>query len=46
MHTYILRRLLMFIPVMLAVYTLVFIVMHATPGGLEIASHWRPYGNL
>ena len=33
MQTYILRRLLMFIPVMLAVYTLVFIVMHATPGG-------------
>lgn len=33
MRTYILRRLLMFIPVMLAVYTLVFLVMHATPGG-------------
>ena len=33
MRTYILRRLLMFIPVMLAVYTLVFVVMHATPGG-------------
>lgn len=33
MRTYILRRLLMFIPVMLAIYTIVFIVMHATPGG-------------
>lgn len=33
MRTYILQRLLMFIPVMLAVYTLVFVVMHATPGG-------------
>lgn len=33
MHTYIVKRLLMFIPVMLAVYTLVFFVMHATPGG-------------
>jgi oligopeptide transport system permease protein len=33
MRTYILRRLLMFIPVMLAIYTLVFVVMHATPGG-------------
>jgi oligopeptide transport system permease protein len=33
MRTYILQRLLMFIPVMLAVYTLVFLVMHATPGG-------------
>lgn len=32
MRTYILRRLLMFIPIMLAVYTIVFIVMHATPG--------------
>jgi oligopeptide transport system permease protein len=32
-RTYILQRLLMFIPIMLAVYTLVFIVMHATPGG-------------
>jgi len=32
-RTYILHRLLMFIPIMLAVYTLVFIVMHATPGG-------------
>ena len=33
MPTYIVKRLLMFIPVMLAVYTLVFVVMHATPGG-------------
>jgi oligopeptide transport system permease protein len=33
MQTYIVKRLLMFIPVMLAVYTLVFFVMHATPGG-------------
>jgi oligopeptide transport system permease protein len=33
MRTYLLRRLLMFIPIMLAVYTLVFVVMHATPGG-------------
>jgi oligopeptide transport system permease protein len=33
MRTYLLRRLLMFIPIMLAVYTLVFFVMHATPGG-------------
>lgn len=33
MRIYILQRLLMFIPVMFAVYTLVFIVMHATPGG-------------
>jgi oligopeptide transport system permease protein len=33
MRTYLLRRLLMFIPVMLAIYTLVFVVMHATPGG-------------
>lgn len=33
MRTYILQRLLMFIPIMLAVYTLVFFVMHATPGG-------------
>lgn len=33
MRTYIFQRLLMFIPVMLAVYTLVFVVMHATPGG-------------
>lgn len=33
MHTYLLRRLVMFIPIMLAVYTLVFFVMHATPGG-------------
>jgi oligopeptide transport system permease protein len=33
MRTYLLRRFLMFIPIMLAVYTLVFFVMHATPGG-------------
>ena len=33
MRTYLLRRLLMFIPIMLAVYTIVFFVMHATPGG-------------
>lgn len=33
MRAYILQRLLIFIPVMLTVYTLVFIVMHATPGG-------------
>src|SRR3954452_15720736 len=33
MRTYILRRLLMFVPIMLAVYTIVFIIMHATPGG-------------
>jgi len=33
MRTYLLRRLLMFIPIMLAVYTIVFVVMHATPGG-------------
>ncbi len=33
MRTFLLRRLLMFIPIMLAVYTLVFFVMHATPGG-------------
>lgn len=33
MQIYIVKRLLMFIPVMLAVYTLVFVVMHATPGG-------------
>ena len=33
MHVYLLRRLLMFFPIMLAVYTLVFVVMHATPGG-------------
>lgn len=33
MRAYLLRRLLMFIPIMLAVYTLVFFVMHATPGG-------------
>ena len=33
MRTYLLQRLLMFIPIMLAVYTLVFFVMHATPGG-------------
>ncbi len=33
MRTYLMRRLLMYIPIMLAVYTLVFFVMHATPGG-------------
>lgn len=33
MRTYLLRRILMFIPIMLAVYSLVFVVMHATPGG-------------
>ena len=33
MRAYLLQRLLMFIPIMLAVYTLVFFVMHATPGG-------------
>jgi oligopeptide transport system permease protein len=30
---YLIRRLLYFIPVLLGVYTLVFILMHATPGG-------------
>ncbi|MBI3739524.1 MAG: hypothetical protein HY258_10805, partial [Chloroflexi bacterium] len=33
MRRYIARRLLLLIPGLLAVYTLTFIVMHATPGG-------------
>ena len=33
MTRYIIRRLLQFIPVILGVYTLVFFLMHATPGG-------------
>jgi ABC-type dipeptide/oligopeptide/nickel transport system permease component len=33
MTRYLIRRLLFFIPVLLGVYTLVFILMHATPGG-------------
>src|SRR4029079_17445341 len=31
-RTYLLRRLLTFIPSMLVVYTLVFVMIHATPG--------------
>ncbi len=33
MTRYLIRRLLLFIPVLLGVYTLVFVLMHATPGG-------------
>lgn len=33
MTRYLIRRLLQFIPVILGVYTLVFFLMHATPGG-------------
>src|SRR5919199_2476138 len=33
MSRYILRRLLWVIPSMLAIYTLTFVLMHATPGG-------------
>jgi len=33
MGRYLIRRLLFFIPVLLGVYTLVFVLMHATPGG-------------
>lgn len=33
MTRYLIRRLLFFIPVLLGVYTLVFFLMHATPGG-------------
>lgn len=33
MTRYLVRRLLFFIPVLLGVYTLVFFLMHATPGG-------------
>lgn len=33
MTRYLVRRLLFFIPVLLGVYTLVFVLMHATPGG-------------
>ena len=33
MTQYLIRRLLLIIPVLLGVYTLVFLLMHATPGG-------------
>lgn len=33
MKKYIIRRLLLFIPSMLTIYTITFILMHATPGG-------------
>lgn len=33
MKRYLIQRLLFFIPVILGVYTLVFVLMHATPGG-------------
>ncbi|HEU5422840.1 MAG TPA: ABC transporter permease, partial [Nitrolancea sp.] len=33
MGTYIARRLLLVIPTILAVYTITFVLMHATPGG-------------
>lgn len=33
MSRYVIRRLLLFIPTLLAIYTLTFLLMHATPGG-------------